>query len=108
MKFIIDGEYGYWRVFVEKTPESGAFEEVNISECSRVEINADIDKPGASVSFVRKEHISVNAQSSNEFIDGEPPFVSGHDPGQTCYGCEMCWIKNPKFKGYISQPNDQG
>ncbi len=99
MKFIIDGYTGYWRVFVEKTPESGAFEEVNISECSRVEINADIDKPGASVSFVRREY--------NLVIDGEPPFISGHEPGQTCYGCEVCWIKNPKFKGYLSHPNDK-
>jgi hypothetical protein len=65
MKLMIDGRWGYWRVFVEKTPESGVFEEVNISECSRIEMNADLNQPGASISFVRRELNYIESQPND-------------------------------------------
>ena len=110
MKILIDGESGEWKVFIEKSPESGIFDEVTRSECQRIAIRTD----GGSVSFLRIEWDDFKQPPNDQFIDGEPPFISGHEPGQTCGGCETCWIKNPKFigylshPGYVSQPNDQG
>lgn len=47
----------------------------------------------APVSLYWRNYIS-------QFIDGEPPMVSGHPIGNVCAGCEKCWVPNPAFKGY--------
>ena len=39
------------------------------------------------------------------FIDNEPPLISGHEDGTICFGCEKCFIPNPKFKGYKQTHN---
>jgi len=62
MRLIVDGDLGYWRVFFEKTPGSGVFEEANILECSRVEMVADLNQTRAFISFVRREHNYIESQ----------------------------------------------
>ncbi|MBP8789074.1 MAG: hypothetical protein KBH41_16700 [Azonexus sp.] len=42
----------------------------------------------------------INLEVDQMYIDGQPPFISGHDVGTVCYGCEKCWVKNPNFRGY--------
>ena len=39
-------------------------------------------------------------QYLSQFIDNEPPMISGHEEGNECFGCVNCFIPNPKFKGY--------
>lgn len=37
----------------------------------------------------------------SRFIDKEPPMVSGHSPGEVCFGCERCFVPNPKYIGRV-------
>lgn len=65
MKIIIDGYSGEWAVYMEMSDKPGVFKTVELSECSRIEINSD-SQHGVSVSLVRKDNGNVNSQPNDK------------------------------------------
>lgn len=48
--------------------------------------------------------VNANIQTDDylsRFFDREPPMVSGHNPGEVCFGCERCFVPNPKYIGRV-------